>query len=281
MNNRIPGELGEARLRGRLVDRFDNDADPLNLIWVMPAQGTRHKTVVTATTLLGRVVFLSVGENTVPNRTIIVANGDPPTTREVSRWWQPGDRIIAADGGARHALALGLTPHVVVGDMDSLDAETRERLARQGSRLVLHPAEKDETDLELALLLAVKENVFDIVILGALGGRLDQLLANVFLLTLPKLAGVSVKLADYEQEAFVVPGGAQATVEGQVGDTLSLIPLTGDASGVYTQGLKWPLSGDTLSAGPTRGVSNVIVSLPVCIRVESGMLLVVHRFGRA
>ena len=104
----------------------------------------------------------------MPKRTIIVANGDPPTTREVSRWWQPGDRIIAADGGARHALALGLTPHVVVGDMDSLDAEMRERLARQGSRLVLYPAEKDETDLELALLLAVKENVFDIVILGAL-----------------------------------------------------------------------------------------------------------------
>jgi thiamine pyrophosphokinase len=212
-------------------------------------------------------------------RTIIVANGDPPTTKDVARWWQPGDRIIAADGGARHALALGLTPHTVVGDMDSLDAGVREQLGQQECRLVLHPAEKDETDLELALLLAVEEGATEVVLLGALGGRLDQLLANVLLLTLPELAGVSVKLADGEQETFVIHGGNQTTVEGQVGNTLSLIPLNGDASGVYTQGLKWPLSGDTLFAGPARGVSNVVVSLPVRIRVEKGLLLVVHRFG--
>jgi len=215
----------------------------------------------------------------VSRRTIIVANGDPPTTKDVARWWQPGDRIIAADGGARHALSLGLTPHTVVGDMDSLDAGVREQLGQQECRLVLHPAEKDETDLELALLLAVEEGATEVVLLGALGGRLDQLLANVLLLTLPELAGVSVKLADGEQETFVIHGGNQTTVEGQVGNTLSLIPLNGDASGVYTQGLKWPLSGDTLFAGPARGVSNVVVSLPVRIRVEKGLLLVVHRFG--
>jgi len=216
----------------------------------------------------------------VSRRTIIVANGDPPTARGIARWWQPGDRIIAADGGAHHVLSLGLAPHIVVGDMDSLDAGLREQLGRQGCRLVLHPAEKDETDLELALLLAVDERATDIVLLGALGGRLDQLLANVLLLTLPELAGASVKLADEEQETFVIRGGHQATVEAQVGDTLSLIPLNGNASGVYTEGLKWPLSGETLFAGPARGVSNVVVSLPVCIKVEKGLLLVVHSFGQ-
>jgi thiamine pyrophosphokinase len=215
----------------------------------------------------------------VSRRTIIVANGDPPTAKDVARWWQPSDRIIAADGGARHALSLGLTPHSVVGDMDSLDARVRERLRQQECRLVFHPAEKDETDLELALYLAVEEGATEIVLLGALGGRLDQLLANVLLLTLPELAGASVKLVGGEQEAFVIRGGARAAVEGQVGDILSLIPLNGDASGVYTQGLKWPLSGDTLFAGPARGVSNVVVSLPVRIRVEKGLLLVVHRLG--
>lgn len=212
-------------------------------------------------------------------RTIIIANGDPPTAAAVSRWWQPGDRLIAADGGAKNALSLDLVPDTVVGDMDSLDAGAREQLARQGCRLVLHPAEKDETDLELALLLAAQENVSEIIILGALGGRLDQLLANVLLLTLPELGGVSVRLADHEQEAFIVRGGDTVTVEGQVGDTLSLIPLIGDAGDIYTQGLKWPLSGDTLFAGPARGVSNVIVSLPVHIGLGEGFLLVVHRFG--
>jgi thiamine pyrophosphokinase len=212
-------------------------------------------------------------------RTIIVANGDPPTAEELSHWWQPGTRLIAANGGAHHALALGFTPHIVIGDMDSLNAETREQLAQQGCRLVLHPEDKDETDLELALLLAVREDASEIVILGALGGRLDQLLANVLLLALPQLTSVSVRLADAWQEALVVHGGNQITVEGRVGDTLSLIPLLGDACGVYTQGLKWPLSGDSLVAGPARGVSNIIVSLPVCVQVGTGLLLVVHRFG--
>lgn len=212
--------------------------------------------------------------------TIIVANGAPPTATDVARWRRPGDRIIAADGGARHVLSLGLTPHVVVGDMDSLDDETRDQLSRLGCRLVLHPPEKDETDLELALRLAVDEGATEIVILGALGGRLDQLLSNVLLLTLPELAGASVRLINDGQEAFVVRCGIQATVEGQVGDTLSLIPLSGDARGVHAQGLKWPLAGDTLWMGPARGVSNVIVSLPVHIWLAEGLLLVVHTFAQ-
>lgn len=212
-------------------------------------------------------------------RTVIIANGDPPTAADVGRWLRPGDRLMAANGGAKSALTLGFVPDVVVGDIDSLDAEVCEQLTQHGCRLVRHPVEKDETDLELALLLAVDEGATEIVVLGALGGRLDQLLANVLLLTLPQLAEVSVRLADDEQEAFVVHGRAQAVVEGQVGDTLSLLPLHGDAYGIYTQGLKWSLTGDTLFSGPARGVSNVIVSLPVCIRVETGVLLVVHRFG--
>jgi len=213
-------------------------------------------------------------------RTIIVANGDPPTVEDLSHWWRPSTQLIAADGGAHHALALGLTPNVVIGDMDSLDVETRDKLTQQGCRLILHPEDKDETDLELALLLAAREEATEIIILGALGGRLDQLLANVLLLTLPELTSMSVRLVDAWQEALVVHGGTHVTVEGQVGDTLSLIPLTSNASGIYTQGLRWPLSGDTLSAGSARGVSNVIVSPPARVQVEKGVLLVVHRFGK-
>jgi len=212
----------------------------------------------------------------MPHKTIIFANGDPPTANDIARCWRPGDRIVAADGGARHALALGLTPQIVVGDMDSVDEETRRQLDRQKCRLVRHPAEKDETDLELALLLAADEGAAEIFILGALGGRLDQLLANVLLLTLPQLDGLSVRLITDNQQAFVVRGGEQTAVAGQVGDTLSLIPLIGDAQGVYTQGLKWPLTGDTLRAGPARGVSNVIVAAPAHVQLARGLLLVVH-----
>jgi thiamine pyrophosphokinase len=223
--------------------------------------------------------FLLEVEDAVLQRTIVVANGDPPTAKDMARWRKSGDQIIATNGGAHHVLSLGLVPHIVVGDMDSLDIEVQEQLARRECRLVPHPAEKDETDLELALLLAVEEGATEIILLGALGGRLDQLLSNILLLTQPELASTLVKVVDEEQETFVIRGGREATVEGRVGDILSLIPLNGDASGVYTQGLKWPLSGDTLFAGTTRGVSNVVVSLPVRIRVEEGIVLVVHWFG--
>ena len=257
-----------------MVELLDTGADPMNLIWVMPAEGNH----TIKTTLLGAAewFFLWQGAFLISKRITIIANGDPPAAADVARWHRTGDRLIAADGGARHALALGLTPHVVIGDMDSLDADTQAQLARQGCCLITHPPEKDETDLELALLHAAGEGVTEIVLLGALGGRLDQLLANILLLTLPDLAGVRVRLVHGGQEAFVLRGGEQTVIEGQIGDTVSLIPLLGDARGLHTQGLKWPLDGDTLLAGPARGVSNTIVSLPVCIRVEEGMLLVTH-----
>jgi thiamine pyrophosphokinase len=211
-------------------------------------------------------------------RTLIIANGRPPTHPEIARWHRPGDRLIAADGGAGHALALGLAPHLVVGDMDSLDAEERTRLKRRGCQFIEHPADKDETDLELALLQAAQGGTAEIVVLGALGGRLDQLLANVLLLAMPALRGADVRLADARQEAFIVRGGDEVTVTGERGDTVSLLPLAGQARGIYTQGLKWPLSGDALAPGQARGVSNVVVSLPVRVRLETGILLVVHQF---
>lgn len=213
-------------------------------------------------------------------RTLIIANGCPPTAVDIARWHRPGDRLIAADGGARHALALGLAPQLVIGDMDSLDRETQIRLKEQGCRFIKHPAEKDETDLELALLQAAREGAAEIVVLGALGGRLDQLLANILLLAMPALKGIDVRLADSSQEAFIARSDRETAIPGDAGDTVSLIPLAGNVSGIYTQGLKWPLSGDTLTPGRARGVSNVIVSPPARVRVKKGTLLVVHRFRK-
>ncbi len=207
-------------------------------------------------------------------RTVIIANGPCPTPETVRRWLHRGDRLMCADGGARHALALGLRPDVVIGDLDSLDEAAQSQLQAMGTRLIVHPAAKDETDLELALLLAQQEGATELVILGGFGGRLDQTIANVLLLTLPQLKGLPVRLVDGDQEAFVIHG--EAILHGRPGDTLSLIPLGGDAEGIVTEGLLYPLRGDALRSGPARGVSNVFTAETVRVTLEHGTLLAVY-----
>ena len=212
-------------------------------------------------------------------RVVIIANGVPPDEATVRRWLQPDDdsthvRLICADGGARIALALGLTPEVVVGDLDSLDETAQARLKAMGCRFVVYPAAKDWTDLELALKLALQESATEIVILGALGGRLDQELANILLLLLPEVEGVPTRIVDERQEMFVARD--QAEIVGQPGDVVSLIPLGGDAEGIVTEGLLYPLRDEPLLSGPARGVSNVMDGPKARVTLRSGALLIVH-----
>lgn len=111
------------------------------------------------------------------------------------------------------------------------------------------------------------------VILGALGDRLDHTLANVLLLALPELRPVKAKILDGRQELFLIRDGA--LIEGQVGDTLSLLPLTEEVTGIYTEGLEYPLENGTLYLGPARGVSNTLTAPQARVRVGQGLLLAV------
>ena len=209
-------------------------------------------------------------------RTIIIAGGRTNDDSAWQQWVRDGDRVIGADGGAAQALAWGLVPHLVIGDMDSLPSGAQVKLVARGCRFVEHPRAKDETDLELALGYAAQQGAEEIVILGALGGRLDHTLANVLLLTLPHLVGVSVRIADGPEEALVVRSGETAVLRGSPGDLVSLLPLGGDVHGVATHGLAWALEGDTLRFGFSRGVSNEMTAHEARIGVEAGLLLVVH-----
>jgi thiamine pyrophosphokinase len=208
-------------------------------------------------------------------RAIIVAGGETEG-QGWQRWVRPGDWIIGADGGAAQALAWGLLPDLVIGDMDSLPEAARSRLEAEGCEFIWHPRAKDETDLELALQYAVREGAHEIVVLGALGGRLDHTMANVLLLALPSLAGVSVRIAEGDQQALVARGGEVIRLEGAAGDLVSLLPLRGDASVVSTRGLAWALRQDTLRFGASRGVSNEMTGGEAEIQVDHGLLLVVH-----
>jgi thiamine pyrophosphokinase len=216
-------------------------------------------------------------------RAIIFVNGHLPDLEAARRLIRPDDFLIAADGGTRHALALGLLPSIVIGDLDSVTADDRRRLEGSGVEIRQYPPDKNETDLELALRIALEAGYSSILVLAALGGRLDQTLSNLALLTDPSLAEVDVRLDDGIEEAFFVrtqakasPRGASRRVEGCPGDTVSLIPWGGLAEGVTTDGLRWPLRGETLHPDKTRGISNEMLAEIATISLKSGLLLVIH-----
>jgi thiamine pyrophosphokinase len=208
-------------------------------------------------------------------RILIFANGTLPDLEAVRSLLLPDDLVIAADGGTRHALALGLMPAVVIGDLDSLSEADMHRLESAGTSLVRHPQDKDETDLELAIRYAFQTRPGSILILCALGGRLDQTLGNLALLGDPALADLDVRADDGVEEAFFCRSHVE--IRGQPGDIVSLLPWGGPVEGVRTEGLKWPLRNETLYPQKTRGISNELTGEAAKVEIASGLLLVVHR----
>ncbi len=191
-----------------------------------------------------------------------------------------GQHIVCADGGALHARAHGLSPHTIIGDMDSLSPEHVAEFQAAGSQIIRYPAEKDASDLELALLHCRDIGAKSLSILGALGGRFDQTLANLLLLTLPDLRDMSIAIIDGEQTIGLLRPGAHDII-GQPGDTVSLIPLSASVDGIRTRGLKFPLNDESLIAGPARGISNVMLSDRAGLSFRQGTLLLAHTVGRA
>jgi thiamine pyrophosphokinase len=204
---------------------------------------------------------------------LIVANGSPSDLPSLVDLPET-DRVIAADGGAANARRLGLWPSVVIGDMDSIDAALRAELERAGAEFVQHPAKKDATDLELALRYAVQAGADEITLVGAFGGRTDQALANVFLLTAAFLQWAAIHLLGSDWQAWVIRDTVE--FEGQKGDLVSLIPLSPQVGGVTTTGLYWPLEAEDMSFGSTLGISNHVVANVAAVDIASGILLVVH-----
>lgn len=217
----------------------------------------------------------------------IVADGDVPRRSALDLAW-PGwseriDLVIAADGGARSAEALGLPIGLVVGDGDSLGPADLARLASAGVAVEQAPVAKDETDTELALLAAVARGATSITVLCAIGGaRLDHALANVMLLAHPAAEGRDMRLLDPGARVSLLraPGRAGQPVRrelpGPVGALVSLIPPGVTAQGVTTEGLAYPLAGESLVPGPARGCSNVRTLPTASVTLQSGLLLIVE-----
>lgn len=204
---------------------------------------------------------------------VIFAGGDAPAAGGLVDL-AAGALLVAADSGLGHAIDLGLVVDVVVGDLDSVAAADLDAAVAAGSAIERHPADKDETDLELAVRAARDRGARRIVVVGVGGGRLDHFLANALLLA-------SEGFADLEIEARV--GDAVAAVvrrrielRGAPGDLVSLLPVGGPALGVRTHGLRWPLHGEDLAPGTSRGISNELEAEIADVTLTGGVLLVVR-----
>jgi len=208
-------------------------------------------------------------------RGLVFVNGRIDDYAAVARRLRPDDLLIGADGGAQHILALGRQPHFVVGDLDSLPAATVEELAAAAVAIERHPAQKDQTDLELAIECALRQAVDTVILVGALGGRLDQTLANLLILA-QRPWPVPLYLIEGDQVATVLRGPGRLALHGAAGATVSAIPLSAAVTGITYRGLAYPLHDATLTLGSTRGVSNVLAAPTATIEVASGLLLVVQ-----
>ena len=214
-------------------------------------------------------------------RALVIADGAPPDRAALDRAW-PGwddglELVVAADGGARHAAALGRSIDRWVGDGDSLGSDGVAALRAAGVPVRLVPVDKDASDTELAVLEALDLGADDVTIVGALGGaRFDHGLANVTLLDAPALVGRQARLLEPGARVSLLRGPSTTVLEGQAGDLVTLLPLGDDADGVTTEGLRYPLADETLSAGRTRGLSNARLAGRSRISIRGGRLLVVE-----
>ncbi|MDD2956224.1 MAG: thiamine diphosphokinase [Oscillospiraceae bacterium] len=179
------------------------------------------------------------------------------------------DYIICADGGYQSAVDAGLRPDLVVGDFDSM-----ERPKDAGVEILQVAAEKDDTDMMLALKEGAARGYEEFVLLGSLGGRLDHTVANLQAVAWGLERGLFVMLAD-ENNLVAMLRGDSAGVPRLEGYYLSLFSYSEQCRGVTVRGVKYPLEDAVLTQAFPLGVSNEIVEREAFLRVEEGTLLIV------
>jgi thiamine pyrophosphokinase len=205
--------------------------------------------------------------------TVVVFTGGDPFRGDIARLVPDGAFVVAADSGLHAVLANGLHVDHVIGDFDSVSADALATAAATGALVERHPPAKEATDLELALDRAAAMNPEAIVVIGGHGGRLDHFLANALLLGHDRYQHTRVSGHMGDADVFVVR--EHISLRGTAGDVVTLLPLHGEAVGVTTTGLRYPLRGETLDSGTTRGVSNEFVEPDASVQLDSGVLLVI------
>jgi thiamine pyrophosphokinase len=208
-------------------------------------------------------------------KAVVIAHGDvDPRDRA---HLEGADLIVAANGGTLALDRWGVSPHAIVGDLDSLGMERALEYGARGVAVVPFAAEKDESDLELAIDYATQAKADELVLLGILGGaRFDHELANTLLIAADEYRGRRMRAVRGDVTMRALHGGYQLELEGAAGDLVTLLAVRGDAEGVRTEGLRYVLAGETLSFGVARGLSNVVMSAGASVACDRGVLLVIE-----
>ena len=169
---------------------------------------------------------------------------------------------------------MGIIPDYIIGDLDSIYSEIIEFYKLKDVKFEKFPSKKDETDTEICVYLASKLNAKEIDFIGALGGRLDHMIANINLLYYVRNKGIYTKIIS-EHEDIYIAINEEITINGYIGDTISVIPLNGDAKGVTLENLEYPLNNYDMKFYLPLGISNVMLDEKCSVKVEQGSLIII------
>ncbi|MCK5542558.1 MAG: thiamine diphosphokinase [Desulfobacterales bacterium] len=206
-------------------------------------------------------------------KAVIIANGNIQNQKKFSEIITRADLIICADGGANHLKKMGILPHVIIGDFDSINLQDKFFFENNNIKLIKHPVDKDATDTELAVNYAIQQNAHDITLIGAIGTRLDHTLANIFLLKKIVAQKIKCSIIDDNNEIFLVTD--KITLKKTTSSFISLTPLTEKAEGVTTIGLKYPLTNAVIKFGASLGISNQFLDEKATVSLKKGILFVI------
>lgn len=208
--------------------------------------------------------------------TVIVANGDWADTRDLPDLLARSSLILAVDGGANHCSRLGIVPDALIGDLDSIEPGVLNEFKKKAVLTLRYPRQKDATDLELALDMAISKGARDIWLLAGLGGRWDMSLSNLLLLAQEKYQSLHCTVPGPGCIMYLLHPGEPFTLKGTPDDKVSLLPLCGDVQGITLQGFLYPLENAALTFGSTRGISNVLQNSTATVQFTSGVLLCIR-----
>lgn len=214
-------------------------------------------------------------------RVIIFANGEYSSLDFYHNHIKNDDYIICADGGTNTALEAGIIPDLVMGDFDSIENDVIEKLSLEKTQFIKFSSEKDESDLELSVLKAATLTPSEIIIFGALGKRLDHILGNLMLLTIPLEAGIKGYILEEDYEIHLIDNENELELARGSSGIISLFPLSPVVQGVETWGLKYPLAKEDLFLGRSRGLSNEFSEDRAKIKIKEGKLLIIKTNNQA